>query len=143
MVTPVSADPKQQAQSRLMLWMMPMMFGFICMSFPSGLALYWVTSSVIRIIIQYFIAGWGALAPAKAGEVAGRDKKLRKRIAQIEKPKEEPALGADVTIQSTEEGLSHEEPEDKREDRGGGYPERLKDLRRKSGRDRSNRPRRR
>jgi len=41
MVTPASTDPKQQAQSRLMLWMMPMMFAFLTLTFPSGLALYW------------------------------------------------------------------------------------------------------
>ena len=39
MVTPVSADPKQRAQSRMMLWMMPRMFTFLSLSFPSGLAL--------------------------------------------------------------------------------------------------------
>jgi membrane protein insertase Oxa1/YidC/SpoIIIJ len=46
--------------------MMPLMFGLFTLSFPSGLALYWVVSNIIGIIIQYFVSGgWGYLrAPA-------------------------------------------------------------------------------
>jgi hypothetical protein len=50
MATPASADPKQQAQNRMMLWMMPMMFFFLSTTFPSGLALYWVVSNIISIV---------------------------------------------------------------------------------------------
>jgi membrane protein insertase Oxa1/YidC/SpoIIIJ len=40
--------------------MMPMMFAFFTLSFPSGLALYWVVSNIIGIAIQYFVGGgWG------------------------------------------------------------------------------------
>ncbi len=62
MVTPTSSDPAQQTQGRMMLWMMPLMFGFFTMSFPSGLALYWVASNLITIALQYFTGGWGGLA---------------------------------------------------------------------------------
>jgi YidC/Oxa1 family membrane protein insertase len=62
MVTPTSSDPAQQTQGRMMLWMMPIMFAFLTMSFPSGLALYWVASNVITIALQYFTGGWGGLA---------------------------------------------------------------------------------
>ncbi|MEE8354088.1 MAG: YidC/Oxa1 family membrane protein insertase [Dehalococcoidales bacterium] len=62
MVTPTSSDPAQQTQGRMMLWMMPLMFGFFTMSFPSGLALYWVASNIITIALQYFTGGWGGLA---------------------------------------------------------------------------------
>lgn len=68
MSTIPSADPKQQSQNQMMLWMMPLMFTFFSLSFPSGLALYWVTSSIIRIGIQYFVTGWGGLIPQKAGQ---------------------------------------------------------------------------
>ena len=56
-----STDPKQAQQAQMMLWMMPMMFGLLALSFPSGLSLYWVTSSVVRIIMQYRVTGWGGL----------------------------------------------------------------------------------
>jgi len=62
MVTPASPDPSQQAQSQMMLWMMPLMFAFFSLSFPSGLALYWLVSNVISIVMQYFVTGWGGLA---------------------------------------------------------------------------------
>ena len=62
MVMSPSADPAQQAQGRMMLWMMPIMFAFLSLQFPSGLALYWVVTNIISVIIQYRIAGWGGLA---------------------------------------------------------------------------------
>ena len=62
MVTPTSTDPQQQAQSQMMLILMPVMFAFLTLSFPSGLALYWVVSNIISIVMQYFITGWGSLA---------------------------------------------------------------------------------
>ena len=61
MTTPVSSDPRQASTNRMMLWMMPFFLGFITLQFPSGLALYWVTSSIIRVLIQYFNTGWAPL----------------------------------------------------------------------------------
>jgi YidC/Oxa1 family membrane protein insertase len=69
-----AVDPRQESTSRIMLLMMPLMFGFLTLMFPSGLALYWVVSNIIGIITQYFVTGgWGYLkvrspsqpAPAK------------------------------------------------------------------------------
>ncbi len=60
MVTPPATDAKQQQMSSMTTMMMPMMFAFFTLSFPSGLALYWVVSNIIGIIIQYFVGGgWG------------------------------------------------------------------------------------
>ena len=53
MSMPVTTDPKQQSQAKMMQWMLPLMFGFFCLSFPSGLALFWATSTIISIVIQY------------------------------------------------------------------------------------------
>ncbi len=99
MVMPTtSADPKQQAQSRMMLWMMPIMFAFLTMQFPAGLALYWVVSNVITIVIQYYmVGGWGGLAPAGARKAAGRDKKYITHITRVEeKPVDYADVGADI-----------------------------------------------
>jgi hypothetical protein len=41
--------------------MMPLLFGFLTLSYPSGLALYWVISNIIGIIMQYYVTGWGGL----------------------------------------------------------------------------------
>ncbi len=62
MTTVANTDPRQSQMNQLMLWMMPMMFAFFTLSFPSGLALYWVVSNGIGIVIQYFVSGWGGLA---------------------------------------------------------------------------------
>lgn len=62
MTTPNYTDPQQQSQSQMMLWMMPLLFAFMSLSFNSGLALYWLTSNIISIVMQYFISGWGPLA---------------------------------------------------------------------------------
>ncbi len=60
MVTPPATDPRQQQMSSMTTMMMPLMFAFFTLSFPSGLALYWVVSNIIGIIIQYIVGnGWG------------------------------------------------------------------------------------
>ena len=56
-----SADPRQAQTNKMMLWMMPLMFGFFTTTFPSGLALYWVVSNIVGMIIQGFVTGWGPL----------------------------------------------------------------------------------
>jgi YidC/Oxa1 family membrane protein insertase len=57
-----AVDPSQQSTSRMITLMMPLMFGFITLMVPSGLALYWAVSNIIGIIAQYFFTGgWGYL----------------------------------------------------------------------------------
>jgi YidC/Oxa1 family membrane protein insertase len=66
MVTPPTTDPRQQSMTSMTTLMMPLMFGMFTLSFPSGLALYWVVSNIIGIVIQYFVAGgWGYLITPK------------------------------------------------------------------------------
>jgi YidC/Oxa1 family membrane protein insertase len=71
-----AVDPRQESTSRIMLLMMPLMFGFLSLSFPAGLGLYWAVSNVIGIITQYFVTGgWGYLklrAPSRSTPVKGR-----------------------------------------------------------------------
>jgi len=146
MTMSTSADPKQAAQSRMMLWMMPLMFGFFCLSFPSGLALYWATSNIISIGIQYFVTGWGGLVKPVAGRQAIRDKRYKRRIAQVEKASSgEADTDADIVIADSaeEEGLDYEKLGDKRQDRGGGYPASLRAIRRQPRRGKRHHPKRR
>jgi len=55
---------------------MPLMFGFLSLSFPAGLGLYWAVSNVIGIITQYFVTGgWGYLrfqSPFQSGPAQGK-----------------------------------------------------------------------
>jgi YidC/Oxa1 family membrane protein insertase len=61
MTTMPSADPRQQSTNQMMLWMMPVMFGFFTTTFPSGLAVYWIVSNVVGVVMQGFITGWDPL----------------------------------------------------------------------------------
>jgi len=45
-------DPAQQ---RMMLVMMPLMFGFLFYTFPSGLVLYWFVSNLLAIAQQLWM----------------------------------------------------------------------------------------
>ncbi|HDP24444.1 MAG TPA: membrane protein insertase YidC [Deltaproteobacteria bacterium] len=50
-MTPTAGDPTQQ---KIML-MMPVVFTFLFLSFPSGLVLYWLVSNILSIIQQAYI----------------------------------------------------------------------------------------
>jgi len=56
-----AASAQQASTNRMMLWMMPIMFGFFTFQFESGLALYWIVSNVVGIVVQGFVTGWGPL----------------------------------------------------------------------------------
>jgi YidC/Oxa1 family membrane protein insertase len=100
MVISKTGDPRQQAQSQMMLWIMPLMFAFLTLQFPSGLALYWVISNVISIGMQYFITGgWGGLVAQGAAKPMGRDKKYLKRITGVEQKE------ADYTASESDIGV--------------------------------------
>jgi YidC/Oxa1 family membrane protein insertase len=58
MTTMPSMNQQQASTNKMMLWMMPLMFGFFTLNFESGLALYWIVSNVVGIVIQGFITGW-------------------------------------------------------------------------------------
>ncbi len=96
MMTMSTADPRQQSMSRMMLWMMPLMFVFFTMQFPAGLALFWLISNVIGVVMQYFITGWGGLE----GTILNWKARLTRDLA--------PAATAPVEapVEATEEALA-------------------------------------
>jgi YidC/Oxa1 family membrane protein insertase len=125
---PASADASPaQSQAQTMTVMMPLMFTFLSMSFPSGLALYWVTSNIISVVMQYFIAGWGGLEPIKSrlvekisalfsrkpavGMVAKtasvktkeKDRQKSKAVTSVEGDVSEPQAGTDEVQKQTKE----------------------------------------
>jgi len=50
-MTPTAADP---AQAKMFL-LMPVMFTFLFLSFPSGLVLYWMVNNILSIAHQYYL----------------------------------------------------------------------------------------
>jgi YidC/Oxa1 family membrane protein insertase len=124
MTTMPAADPKQQSTNRMMLWMMPLMFGFFSLSFPSGLALYWVVSNLIGVVIQGFVTGWGPLESAFLF------------LRGVRAPGEAPAL-----VTPAEEIVSDGTTNDRDDgqDQGRGHRDRPKRARRRSRRGRNRR----
>jgi len=61
MSTPRVQDPQQKAMTQSML-ILPVVFGYIGFTFPSGAVLYWVIGSLLSIVQTYVISGWGSLA---------------------------------------------------------------------------------
>lgn len=53
-------DTMSQMQGQ-MVYMMPVMIAFLGFSFPVGLALYWNTFTIIGILQQYLVTGWGGM----------------------------------------------------------------------------------
>jgi YidC/Oxa1 family membrane protein insertase len=122
-------DPKQQQQAQMMLWMMPLMFAFLALTFPAGLSLYWVASSIVRIFMQYRVTGWGGLTRRESQEV-DKDKKYVKFVTESEQ-KSIDDVGADIDMRSDEQ----------RRDQGLSYPAKPDKMRYQPGKDRGHRRR--
>src|SRR3954469_24372174 len=80
-----SNDPNQR-MFQSMAYTFPLMTVFLGASFPAGLTLYWIATTVFQIVQQYFVSGWGQLPkylkflrniPTPA------DKELRRGTAEI------------------------------------------------------------
>lgn len=50
-----------QTMQKQMLFFMPIMTVAIAWRFPSGLALYWVTTTMFSVVQQYMLSGWGGI----------------------------------------------------------------------------------
>lgn len=55
----LDADAMAKTMQTQMILVMPIMTGFIALKFPSGLALYWVTSTLYSLVQQYLVSGIG------------------------------------------------------------------------------------
>lgn len=56
-------EDTMMAMQGQMLYLMPVMIGYFAFSFPIGLAIYWNTFTILGILQQYRISGWGAVEP--------------------------------------------------------------------------------
>jgi YidC/Oxa1 family membrane protein insertase len=130
-----STNPQQKSQAQMMTVMMPLMFVFFSLTFPSGLALYWIISNIITIVIQYMITkSWGSLnVPKYVAMIRGlipvkktntNDKKLKERISAVENNKNNKELqAADTSVYDAEvieEGADAGDREE-RQDSGSGH----------------------
>ncbi len=56
-----STEDTMGAVQSQMMYMMPLMIGYFTFTFPAGLAIYWNTYTILGIIQQYKISGWGGM----------------------------------------------------------------------------------
>lgn len=54
-------EDSMMAMQSQMVYLMPIMIGYFAFQFPIGLALYWNTFTILGIIQQYLISGWGGM----------------------------------------------------------------------------------
>jgi YidC/Oxa1 family membrane protein insertase len=59
MSTLPTTDERQRAQAQMMNFMMPLLFGWITLTLPSGLGLYYALSNIIGMVLQYWYVGGG------------------------------------------------------------------------------------
>jgi YidC/Oxa1 family membrane protein insertase len=118
MTTVQTTDPAQQSQNQIMLLMMPLMFAMLTFSFPSGLALYWVASNLIGIVMQSFVTGWGAVFTWGAGKKPAGDVKIIKGQTVRKDTAAEPSVKS-LQPGSKPEGVNDGKPGVQRQDSGG------------------------
>jgi YidC/Oxa1 family membrane protein insertase len=76
---PATANPGDQgaAMSKMMSIYMPLLLGWFALTFPSGLAVYFITSNLLGII-QYAMQGkanWSSLIPGRSAKLAPKKSK--------------------------------------------------------------------
>jgi YidC/Oxa1 family membrane protein insertase len=98
-------DEKQAAQASMMNLMMPLIFGWITLTLPSGLGLYYVLSNLIGMAMQYAYVGggpfnWRSLVGLsqepvlpKAVDARQAQMDLVNRLGQDEGPNDQPSGG--------------------------------------------------
>lgn len=57
----VTSDDPNQRMFQSMAYTFPIMTVVLGATFPAGLTLYWIATTVFQIVQQYFVSGWGRL----------------------------------------------------------------------------------
>ncbi len=112
-----ATDERQKAQNSMMNLMMPLIFGWITITLPSGLGLYYVLSNLIGMFMQYAYVGGGAInlkaivglsqEPVLPKAVAARQAQIdsMKKVGRDSKDEDDDSDGA---VTSSAEGAPSE-----------------------------------
>lgn len=76
-----STEEAMSAVQGQMVFLMPIMVGYFAFQFPVGLSIYWNTFTLLGILQQYLLSGWGGMEPmlARFIKVEPRTKVMVKR----------------------------------------------------------------
>jgi YidC/Oxa1 family membrane protein insertase len=102
-----ASDPQQQMMNTMMNFM-PLMIIIFAARYPSGLALYWVTSTVIGILVQFPITGWGLVPYLGDGRLPGLARSAAPPKARA--PKSPPLSSPPVETEAEPNGSNGEGP---------------------------------
>ena len=83
---PVATNDPNARMFQSMAYTFPLMTVFLGASFPAGLTLYWIATTLFQIVQQYFVSGWGQLPkylPFLRGVPTPADKEIRRETAEI------------------------------------------------------------
>lgn len=105
-----SRSENQQQMNTMMQWMFPLMFTWFVLATPAGLGLYWGSSTLIGIVLQWIFVGpgdfrWGSLIPNL----------IRRQIGMTDfiPPSAEPIGKERIVSQDDEEASSEKESSEK------------------------------
>jgi YidC/Oxa1 family membrane protein insertase len=102
-----SSDPQQQSMNMLMNFT-PLIIVFFAWRYPSGLSLYWVTSTIIGVLISVRITGWGTI-PRFDRMIFGTPPPSRALVSNRPKPPQSrDAAKADIIGSDTDADITHE-----------------------------------
>jgi len=59
----MTASAQTAQTNQMMLWFMPLLFGYFSYTVPSGLAMYWVITNIAGIALNYFVFDWHGTHP--------------------------------------------------------------------------------
>ncbi len=106
---PKGSEMANNPSMKVMLYFMPVMMGFFALQFPTGLCLYWITTSVIMVFQQIF------MNRLRAKEVEERKIEREKRRVQREQELEKQAkMGQNPSKKKTKQQLKNEHKAKKR-----------------------------
>ena len=134
----MAAGSQQQQTNQMLLWMMPLMFGWFTLVEPSGLGLYWLISNIAGVIMNYYVFGWKGTSWAKilltsgtpAPQPALRPNRGRGAPAEPAEPDEpvpadgdaEPAADGSRAEKRLANGRNGRGGSKRKDDRGGNRP---------------------
>lgn len=133
-----TGNQQQNQTNQMLLWMMPLMFGWFTLTVPSGLGLYWLISNIAGVIMNYYVFGWKGTSWAKilltsgspAPQPALQANRGRGAPVELAEP-DEPALldgAADAAAEGTRaekrvaNGRNGRGGSKRKDDRGGNRP---------------------
>ena len=107
--TTMDPDNPANMSMKMMMYVMPVMMGFMAFNFPSGLCIYWITTSAFMIFQQMF------MNRLRKKELEKRKEAREKRIAEREAEKKaEQKRGQNPSKKKSKQQLKNEHKQKKR-----------------------------